>query len=164
MANVGFYLMGQKRHSSSIEGEDEEELSLGSPTQSVLCSMTSKRKHTQNDDRDSKREGKRDRDTTFEGVFTIWIWILTNQPAKSFGWSCVKIELEFRPGSSWFTLSDAVSWASGLGVIFILGITPLRRLTSPLLWWPPTPRTAEVTKSAWMCSNCGLFSSVYAEI
>jgi len=65
MANVGFYLMGQKRHSSSIEGEDEEELSLGSPTQSVQCSMTSKRKHTQNDDRDSKRERERGRETEY---------------------------------------------------------------------------------------------------
>jgi len=48
MANVGFYLMGQKRHSSSIEGEDEEELSLGAPTQSVQCSkINEKQTHAQ---------------------------------------------------------------------------------------------------------------------
>jgi len=53
MANVGFYLMGQKRHSSSIEGEDEEELSLGAPTQSVQCSKINEKQtqNTQNDDR-----------------------------------------------------------------------------------------------------------------
>lgn len=63
------------------------------------------------------------------------------------------------------TLSAVGSWASGFGVMFMRGITPFRRRTSPDLWlWcGATPSTAEVTKSACMWSNCGLFSSVTGE-